>query len=94
VQCQADPSQQQISAKESGQTIIKDILESIDKIANEQAYLQIEVIWIPGHAEIEGNECADMEAKKAATDSTLSSTDKYKPLKSARMRYIKAAAKK
>ena len=42
----------------------------------------------------EDNERADMEAKKAATDSTLSQSHKYKPLKSARARYIKAPAKK
>ena len=61
---------------------------------NEYTHLQIEVIWIPGHAEIEGNEQADTEAKKAATNPTLSGSHNYKPLKSARARYIKAAAKK
>jgi hypothetical protein len=51
-------------------------------------------MWIPGHAEIEGNERADVEAEKAATDITLRQPHKYKPLKSARARYIKAATKK
>ena len=51
-------------------------------------------MWIPGHAEIEGNELADAEAKKAAINPTLSQTHNYKPLKSARARYIKTAAKK
>lgn len=50
------------------QTIIKDILESIDAIADEHPHLQIKIVWIPGHAEIEGNERADTEAKKAALD--------------------------
>ena len=58
--------------KQSGQAIIKDILESIDKLVNEYTHMQIEIIWIPGHAEIEGNERADTEAKLAATDPTLS----------------------
>ena len=79
--------------RQSGQTIIKDILDNIDEIVN-NTQLQIEIMWIPGHAEIKGNERADMEAKKAATDSTLRQSHKYKPLKSARARYIKAAAKK
>ena len=46
-----------------------------------------------GHAEIEGNERADTEAKKAATDPTLSQPHNYKPLISTRARHVKAAAK-
>ena len=80
--------------RQSGQTIIKDILGSIDEVVNEHPHLQIEIVWIPGHAEIEGNERADTEAKKAATVPTLSQPHNYRPLKSARARYIKAAAKK
>ena len=80
--------------KQSGQTIIKDILDSIDEVVNEHKHLKIEIVWIPGHAEIEGNEHADAEAKKAAKDPTLSQAHNYKPLKSARARYIKTTAKK
>jgi ribonuclease HI len=80
--------------RQSGQTIIKDILDSIDEAANEHKHLQIEVVWIPGHADIEGNERADEEAKKATKDPSLSQTHKYRPLKSVRARYIKTAAKK
>ena len=79
--------------RQLGQSIIKDILNSIDKITSEHTHLQFEIIWIPGHAEIEGNELVDTEAKKAATDPTLSQAHNYKPLKSARTRYIKTAAK-
>ena len=75
------------------QTIIKDVLDSIDEAVND-IQLQIEIMWISGHREIEGNERADMEAKKTATDFTLSQSQKYKWLKSARARYIKAATKK
>jgi ribonuclease HI len=35
---------------------------------NEYKYLQIEIVWIPGHADIEGNEYVDGEAKKATKD--------------------------
>jgi ribonuclease HI len=80
--------------KQFGQTIIKDILETIDEITNEYTNLQFERIWISGHAEIEGNELADTEAKMAAMDPTLSESQNYKPLKSARARHIKTAAKK
>ena len=41
---------------------MKDVLDSIDQIAD-NTQLQIEIMWIPGHA--------DVEAKKAATDITL-----------------------
>ena len=80
--------------RQSGQTIIKDILESIDELTLKYMHMYVEIIWIPGHAEIEGNECADTEAKRAATDLTLSRPHNYKPLRSARARYIKEAAKK
>ena len=82
------------SRRQSGQAIIKDILDNIDEVVNEHKHLQIEIVWIPGHAEIEGNEHADAEAKKAAKDPMLSQIHNYKPLKSARARYIKTAAKK
>ena len=80
--------------RQSGQTIIKDILDNIDELVNEHKHLHIEVVWISGHAEIEGNEHVDAEAKKAAQDPTLSQLRNCKPLKSARARYIKTAAKK
>ena len=80
--------------KQSGQIIIKDILDSIDAITSEHTHLQFEIIWIPGHAEIEGNELADTEVKKAATYPILNQPQNYKPLKSALARYIKTAAKK
>ena len=76
------------------QTIIKDILKSIDIVTNEHLHLQIEIIWIPGYAEIEGNERMDSEAKKAALTTELSQPHKYRPSKSAWTMYIKAAAKK
>ena len=55
--------------RQSGQAIIKEILDSID-ITRKHPQLRITVVWIPGHREIEGNEQADQEAKKAATEKT------------------------
>jgi hypothetical protein len=43
---------------------------------------------------IEGNDLVDTEAKKAATNPTLSHAYNYEPLKSARVRHIKTMAKK
>jgi hypothetical protein len=61
---------------------------------NEHPHLRFGIVWIPEHAEIEGNELIDAEAKKTALDPTLNQTYNYKPLKSAWIRHIKTAAKK
>ena len=79
--------------RQSGQSIIKDLLDCIDEIMDKHRHLQIDIMWIPGHSEIQGNERADAEAKKAAADSTLNQLRKHRPLKSARTRHIKTAAK-
>ena len=77
--------------RQSGQSIIKDLLDCIDGITSNPTHPQIEIMWIPGHFEIQGNERADTEAKKAAADSTLTQLRKHRPLKSARVRSIKTA---
>ena len=79
--------------RQSGQSIIKDLLDCIDEIMDKHRHLQIDIMWIPGHSEIQGNERADAEAKKAAADPTLNQLRRHRPLKSARTRYIKTAAK-
>jgi ribonuclease HI len=79
--------------RQSGQAIIKELLDSIDKIAHEHPQLRIIITWIPGHHEIEGNERVDAEAKKAATTPSLGQLYKHKPLKSARVRHIKATSR-
>ena len=79
--------------RQSGQSIIKEFLDRIDDTINNQPKLQITIIWIPGHEDIDGNERADAEAKMAAMKTTSNQPFKHKPLKSARARTIKEAAK-
>ena len=79
--------------RQSGQEIIRDTLDHIDEITNDHKHLQVEMVWIPGHSDIEGNEQADAEAKKAAINPILRQSHKHRPLKSGRARYIKTAAK-
>ena len=80
--------------RQSGQAIIRDILDNIDETISNYPHLQIEIVWIPGHAKIEGNEIADKEAKRAAQDQASNQPFKHRPLKSACVRYIKLLAKK
>ena len=80
--------------RQSGQAIIKDFLDCVDDISDKYPHLHIKIIWIPGHAEIEGNERADAEAKKAAIQAPMSRPYNHKPLKSARIRVIKEMARK
>ena len=80
--------------RQSGQAIIKDFLDDVDDISDKHPRLRIKIIWIPGHAKIDGNERADAEAKKAAIHPPTSRSYNHRPLKSARIRTIKEAAKK
>ena len=56
--------------QQSGQYIIKSILDRIDKIQEAKPTCNIHIEWVPGHKDIEGNEQADQAAKAAATSST------------------------
>ena len=51
--------------RQSGQSIIKEFLDTIDMAVAENSELQVALIWVPGHYDIEGNEIADTEAKKS-----------------------------
>ena len=70
--------------RQSGQSIIKEFLDHIDAITDENPHLPITIMWISGHSEIEGNERADLEVKKAAIKPTISRPFHHRPLKSAR----------
>ena len=78
----------------SGQAVIKDFLDCIDDNVEQYPGLQFTIIWISGHAEIDGNERMDTEVKNAAPNSALSRPFKYKSLKSARIMTLKDEAKK
>src|SRR5204862_7099183 len=57
--------------QQSGQYIIKSILDQIDEIHEAKPTCNIHIEWVPGHKDIEGNEQADQAAKTAATSSTM-----------------------
>ena len=79
--------------RQSGQTIIKELLDSVDETTSQHLELQIVIVWIPGHSEIDGNERVDAEAKKAAIEPTLGQPFNHKPLKSAHTRNINSGGK-
>jgi len=51
--------------QQSGQSIIREILDRIEKLQQERE-ITFTLTWIPGHMEIDGNERVDMAAKEAA----------------------------
>ena len=76
--------------RQSGQGIIMNILDQIDEIGPQQ---QLNIVWIPGHQGIEGNERADKEAKIAAQSPETSGQIKHPPQKACRAQDIKTKAK-
>jgi len=52
--------------RQHGQSIICSILDSIETLKAEQPETKINIIWVPGHMDIEGNKTADKAAKEAA----------------------------
>ena len=76
--------------RQSGQSIIRNILDQIDEVGPRQ---QLNIVWIPGHQGVEGNERADKEAKTAAQSPEVSQRTRYPPQKSCSAQDIKAKAK-
>jgi len=79
-------------SRQSGQAIIGLLLDAIDNCLVTRNIEQ-EIVWIPGHMDIEGNETADKAAKEAATPNA-SEQWASKVLKSARSNVIKQRVKK
>ena len=77
--------------RQSGQYIIKEILDTIDRIHEVKPTCTIHIEWVPGHKNVEGNERADQAAKAAATSCTTPPTTR---MKSAQNRSIQSMAKK
>src|SRR5437667_10957422 len=71
--------------QQSGQYIIKSILDKIDKIYEVKPTCIIHIEWVPGHKDIDGNEQADQAAMVAATSRT---TPAIITMKSAQTRTI------
>ena len=71
------------------QSLTKSILDTLDSAPQSH---HVKLTWIPGHVDIDGNEQADKEAKRAATDPTLSQPFNRGTLKSARTQQIKQMA--
>ena len=56
--------------RQSGQAIVKRILDMTDSIIKWNPQFSLSIEWIPGHQGIEGNERVDKEAKQAACGTT------------------------
>jgi ribonuclease HI len=50
-------------SRQSGQSVICAVLESVDSLKAQQPDLEISLVWVPGHEDIPGNEKADELAK-------------------------------
>jgi hypothetical protein len=50
----------------SGHQLVKAAQDSLVQILNLLPTTELTIAWIPGHCDVEGNEVADVEAKKAA----------------------------
>ena len=81
---------------QSGQPILCSLLDSIDNLASSRG-IELHIEWVPGHMDIEGNETVDKAAKEAAQSKGRGVDTmrfKHKPLKSARINFIKQTTKK
>jgi len=79
--------------KQSGQQIICEILDNIERMQNQNPELTLTLTWIPGHMNIPGNERADMAAKEAAKGDKPEELPRTPALKSGRNADIRRASK-
>src|SRR5579859_3577927 len=65
--------------QQSGQYIVRKILQDLDALQHRRPNLEFKIKWVPGHMDIAGNDKADEEAKKAAQEQVIGeSTTQYK----------------
>jgi ribonuclease HI len=64
--------------RQSGQYIIKEILDVISRIHDSKPTCPVHLEWVPGHMNIEGNEQADKATKAAAAPNTAFTTTRMR----------------
>src|SRR5947207_6804459 len=57
--------------RQSGQYIVKGILDIIDRVYAVKPTSNVHIEWVPGHQNIDGNERADQAAKAAANSNNI-----------------------
>ena len=77
--------------RQSGQETIKQTLDNIESIKLQKPEMEIQLVWIPGHKGIEGNEKADQAAKQATDELANNRNNEPQPstMKAARKAVIK-----
>ena len=59
--------------RQSGQSIIKDLLDCVDEIMDKHRHLQIDIMWIPGHSEIQGKRASGCGGQEGSSGLDLKS---------------------
>jgi hypothetical protein len=75
--------------RQSGQSIIQAILDTVEELRRQNLNISITIVWIPGHEDIPGNELVDVEAKEAAQTPELGTPFRHLLMKSSRNAIIK-----
>jgi hypothetical protein len=67
--------------RQSGQSIIKDLLDYIDEIMVRNTHLQIEITWIPGHSEIQRKRTSGRGGQEGSSGPDLKSNAQAQAIK-------------